>query len=319
MSKRKWIVVITTFVILLFCFILLLPIPIELKREIKIESSLVNVSSQVTDLQNWAHWHPLLINKDTTLFSYSNGSKTVNATLHIHRHDFTIVKTNPVDITIDEKDEEKEIFESLTIKPDAYGRFTYVQWIKVITPYIWLKERYNLTSEIENGLQNLKNFMEDPYQFYGFPIEIRPVVDTLVIIKQAVVTENDLHNTIQKLFSNLQQYTLANKINGNVKRIAGFIPAGNNKVEVTAGLVVNKKAPEKEDIHYLTMPKEGRMLVGHFDGDYKNIKLLYNALEKFITDKHLKTIAMPYEKYLTDPYSSEDSLHMKIEVYFPIL
>jgi effector-binding domain-containing protein len=66
------------------------------------------------------------------------------------------------------------------------------------------------------------------------------------------------------------------------------------------------------------MPRMGRMLVGKFEGDYKNIKLLYNSVERYIADKHLKKVAMPYEKYLTDPHTPQDSLRMKVEVYFPI-
>jgi effector-binding domain-containing protein len=83
-------------------------------------------------------------------------------------------------------------------------------------------------------------------------------------------------------------------------------------------MVVDKRMKESDGIKYLRMPRVGRMLVGKYEGDYKNIRQLYHSMEKYLGDKHLKKAALPYEKYFTDPHSATDSLHMKIELYYPI-
>jgi len=82
--------------------------------------------------------------------------------------------------------------------------------------------------------------------------------------------------------------------------------------------VLNKRVPEKNGIKYLKMPPIGRMLVGEYDGDYHNIQLLYRSIERYMSDKHLRKVALPYEKYLSDPQSPTDSLHMRMEIYYPI-
>ena len=318
MSKGTWIIVICAFFVLLLCCSLFLPIPVEIKKEITIESSIVNVSGQVTDLRNWKHWYPFFEEKDTSSLHYSYSTTTVNSFLHFDKHQYTIVNVNAAAITIKEETDGRAIYQSLTAEPDSFGRFTHVRWIKAITPFIWLKERFSLTREMRTGLNNLKIFMEDPNQLYGFPIEIRPTADTLVIIKEAVISKKDAHITLQGLYSDLHQYILSNNINSNGQRMAGFVTMENYKMKVTAGVPVNKKVPEKNGISYLRMPASGRMLVGKFEGAYQNINQLYNAMDRYIADKSLRKVALSYEKYLTDPQSSLDSLHMKIEVYFPI-
>jgi effector-binding domain-containing protein len=69
----------------------------------------------------------------------------------------------------------------------------------------------------------------------------------------------------------------------------------------------------------MAVPPKGRAVVGYYEGNYAGLKKLYAAMEKYIYDKHLHPVAAKYEKYLINPHSSADSLHMKIEIYYPIL
>jgi effector-binding domain-containing protein len=66
------------------------------------------------------------------------------------------------------------------------------------------------------------------------------------------------------------------------------------------------------------MPSKGKMLTGYYEGVYPGLRKLYEAMDRYVTDKRLKLIAVPYERYLTDPRSAADSLHMKIELCYPV-
>jgi effector-binding domain-containing protein len=66
------------------------------------------------------------------------------------------------------------------------------------------------------------------------------------------------------------------------------------------------------------MPSHGKLLVGFYEGSYTGLKKLYTAMNRYIVDKQLEIIAAPYERFLTNPVSSYDSLHMKIELCYPI-
>src|ERR1700730_9621842 len=110
MSKRTWIIAISVFFVLLFCCLLFLPIPVGKKKEITIESSIVNVAGQVADLRNWKHWYPLFKKEDTSSLLYSHSTTTVNSFLHFDDHQYTIVNVNPAAITIKEETDGKKIY-----------------------------------------------------------------------------------------------------------------------------------------------------------------------------------------------------------------
>ena len=71
-------------------------------------------------------------------------------------------------------------------------------------------------------------------------------------------------------------------------------------------------------INYLSMPASGRMLTAHYKGPYSKLNQVYTVMEKYIRDNTLQKVAICYEKYYTHPQSNEDSLHMEIEVLYPI-
>jgi effector-binding domain-containing protein len=72
----------------------------------------------------------------------------------------------------------------------------------------------------------------------------------------------------------------------------------------------------EKNLSVLEMPSGGKILTGYYEGDYEGFKKLYAAMDRYVGDKGLKLIAVPYERYLTDPRSIQDSLHMKIGIYF---
>ena len=61
------------------------------------------------------------------------------------------------------------------------------------------------------------------------------------------------------------------------------------------------------------------MLVGLYEGPYQGIGKLYQAMDRFAKSRHFSHVPSQYEKYMTNLISSEDSLHMKIEIHYAIL
>jgi effector-binding domain-containing protein len=273
-------------------------------------------------LRNWPHWNTTLKNQDTSLFQFSNISNNVNSFLRFNDHEYTIVQQNGAFVIVKENNEKaKPVYHSLYAISDSFGTSTNILWIKNVSPFEWIKEKLNPSGEIEVDLNNLKNFMEDPKQFYGFNIHREPVVDSLVITKTAVSLKNNVPKTISKLYKNIFDYAKENNIYvpENSPRMANFYVINKDSVKIMAGLPVNKKTPDKDGIIFLEMPSHGKMLIGDYEGDYAGLKKLYAAMNQYFADKHLQMVAAPYEKYFTNPQSAKDSLHMKIEIYYPIL
>ena len=195
---------------------------------------------------------------------------------------------------------------------------TNLSWTKSIPLSSWLREKLHGSNEMRNGLEKLKKNSEDPEFAYGFPIYIGPVADTLVITKKTIAPREQVVPALKNLFGELKAYAAENRILTAPYRMAAFNYHGNGEVEIMAGIPAENKAPEMNGINYLKMPRGGRMLVGKYEGPYTSLHNLYSAMEQFRIDRALQGIAVKYEKYLTDPVTHEDSLHMKIEIYYPI-
>jgi len=320
--KRKFVAIASIFVILIFCFLFFAPIEFGIKKQISIKASIIDVTKQVTDLRNWPHWNIALKKQDTSLFQFSKITNNTNSFLRFNNRQYTIVQQNGAFVIVKENNENaRPVYHSLYAFPDSLGTSTNILWVKNVSPFAWIKEKLNSSGEIEADLTSLKNFMEDPNQYYGFPLRIQFIPDSFIITKNAVTSKNNQTKTLAKLYSSILEFAAANniQINPNSPRIANYYNLNNDSVKITAGIPANKKAPEKNNISYMKIPPRGKALVGYYEGDYARIKKIHIAMNQYLADKHLQPIAAPYEKYLTNPQSAQDSLHMKIEIYYPIL
>jgi len=318
MKKRIWILIVCL-IVLVISFLLWAPVHFGIKKEIVIRIPIYNVSGKLTNLRNWKQWYPSLKNKDSSSFIYSSTTNQTNSSLQAGGHLYTIVNTNPAYILVkDEAENGNTDYHAFYAFPDSMGIATRVSWIKSVSPFNWLKELIHPDTNMKDGLNNLKKSLEDPAEFYGFPISVGPVTDTIVATKTAVAKEADKIATLRKLYMEINQYTKQNNITPGSIRIANFSFQSQGNLKISAGIPASRKGPEKNGITYLEMPRGGKMLIGQYEGPYSGLTKLYTAMEKYITDKQLHKVAIQYERYLTDPLSADDSLHMKIEIYYPI-
>jgi effector-binding domain-containing protein len=130
-----------------------------------------------------------------------------------------------------------------------------------------------------------------------------------------------LTHTLALLYDTLHRYARVNPIkqDENEHRMAYFSASGIDSMLIWAGIPVSKRKLARDGIVYLDMPKTGRMLHGIYEGPYPGIEKLYRAMDRFAKSRHFSLFPSQYEKYLTTPNSSEDSLHMKIEIHYAIL
>jgi effector-binding domain-containing protein len=320
--KRKFVIIASIILILIFCFLFFAPIEFGIKKQISIKASIIDVTKQITDLRNWPHWNSALKNRDTSLFQFSKITNSTNSFLRFTDRQYTIVQQNGAFVIVKENNENaRPVYHSLYAFSDSLGTSTNILWVKNVSPFEWIKEKINSSGEVVADLNSLKNFMEDPNQYYGFPIRVQFIPDSIIITKNAVTSKNDRTKTLAKLYNSIKEYAASNniQINPNNPRVANYYNLNNDSVKITAGIPVSKKAPEKNDITYMEIPQHGRALVGYYEGDYAGLKKLYTAINKYYVDKRLQSVAAPYEKYLTNPQSAQDSLHMKIEIYYPVL
>lgn len=320
MKKKTWLA--TGIILAIIAGLLFAPFRFSLKESITIAVPIENVYKQFNDLRNWERWFPSLINKDSsTSLSYSGHTTGAGAYQIYKGHRYTLLGNNPGFMQFKEDKGPFPVYNTMISIPVSPQNHTLIKWIRSGNLLFWLNSKINGDVEMKTGLSNLKSYMEDPVKRYGFPIEILPVTDTLVLTKNATTTRKGQFLTLSALYSDIYEYAIRQNIpiNRQGPRLANFSPTGLDSVRVFAGIPVHKRGKKEKDINYLNMPASGKMLVAHYKGPYTKLNQVYIVLEKYIRDNVLQKVAISYEKYYTYPLTNEDSLHMVIEVLYPIL
>ncbi len=319
--KRRIVVIVFIFLLVSVGVLFFAPITFAIKKQITISASITAVADQITDLRNWPNWNEEL--KKENIPSLQNAAQINKTRSHLHYANvsYDLIRQSAAAVLVKVDDNGAKKYHSIFILPDSNINFTTVFWIENLSPASWIKEKIHSSGKIEVNLNSLKNYMEDPRQYYGFNIILGKVEDSVVITEITTVAKNNKSKTLSALYQDIVSKANANniRIDETNSRIAHFYQIGKDSLRIMAAISVDKRQNPKNDLDFLEMPPQGKMLYGYYEGAYNGIQKLYYAMNKYMDDKHLKLIAVPYEKYLSNPRSAEDSLHMKIKLCYPVL
>jgi effector-binding domain-containing protein len=317
--RRKILFIIFSLLVIVTGFLFWMPVRFEIKKEISVNEPVEYAGSTFTDLRQWKNWNVEFRTLDSSRMRYSDRSSGVNASLRSGDNIYTITETNPAYVLVRADHGGTEEYHFIQAVSDSLDKTTRVVWIRSLPLIGWLREKFFTGKEMDQSLKNLKYIIEDSLRLYEFPISIETVKDTLVVTKVASCANKDKIVSLRHMYQNIFEYAKKKDVPLSNCRMANFSLSGRDSIRISAGIPTTKKGFSDQQISVLEMPSHGRMLVGHYEGPYSGLGRLYVAMERYLRDKRLLKVAMVYEKYLTDPKTAEDSLHMRIEIYFPIL
>jgi effector-binding domain-containing protein len=319
MKKKRLLITIFCLLLIALGIFLLSFVSFSVEKEIRISSPIYYVATQYTNLKNWKNWHPTLLNKDSALFSYSGEPTQVNSFLRTPEGDYTIVKADPASIMMREDRDGKKTYHTLSAFPDSFGMATKVRWTAYLSTFDWLRLKNNVSSQLQEGLNNMKMFSEDVKNRYGFRIEIHPMADSIIAFKEINVAKEHKLMALRKLYDEVSRYGQLHHIDMTGPRIATYYTVSLDTLHIVAGISVKNKGPEMEGIRFTEIPKQGRDVVAYYQGAYDGVRKMYAPMEQFVTDRNLRKVATPFEKYYGNPISSADSANMRIELCYPVL
>ncbi|HTR32002.1 MAG TPA: hypothetical protein VMH27_22175 [Puia sp.] len=300
MKKRSRIAIACLIAALLIGLLLSTQFGIKRENEVAISAPIIEVSPVLTDISNWPRW-----------FAGAGDYR------------FQLIDKNPAGLTV--KSERAKIQSVYTIAayPDSLPANTRVRWTTVTSGFDWIKQKLWYTDDNPaSRLAALKNYFEDPRQFYGFDIRLEPVKDSLVLTKDRMVKKTAEGAVLGQLFKEIGEFIAKAHLGINIDtcRMATFYDETQDSIHIAAGVPVSIRiSPSEDGIHLLEMPAKGKMLVGLYRGPYGGLSMLYGAMRKYALDKKLAVVGAVYEKYLTPAANARDSLDMTIELHFPVL
>lgn len=278
------------------------------KSNIVVKAPLYDVARQVNDLNNWKKWDTIFKASSSIkgAFSSDQTATTINATYTLHH-------LSPVALSLIKSNNGNSKTTLVTIAP-----------LTDTATVIITEEKTNIFGYLAQNkaskdgaaiMDNFKAWMEDAASKYGYPIQLVPVKDTLILTAKAPVTDTSVNNTTGNLYKLLynfiRQHQLPFEKNYFYKTVL-------NDKEIAVGIPVYKPVKDTGNIHCLQLPHAGRLIEGQYNGNAANIQTIYTAVNIFMMEKHLKQVAQPLEQYNVADTAMPKNSNVKVKVYYPI-
>lgn len=169
------------------------------------------------------------------------------------------------------------------------------------------------------NLDNLRDYMTDTKRFYGYEIQEMKVEDTAFLFSRLTVPVSEKRNGMVQLFSKLIAFAEKNNAGYNGTRIFYSMQSGKD-ITLFAGIGVTNavQTPPVSDVEYKRMPYGKNMLVTSYQGPFGESKKAFEAMELFKTDHRLSSMAIPYQKFLSDGYDFADDQVVQLKIFYPV-
>lgn len=305
--RRKWFLL--AILPLLLIIVFFLPIPVSQTSEVTIHASFQKTLEQVSVLSRWKFWWP-----DTAGVSVAGDTifRTGDTEYRLRsKQTLGLVLAQP----------NQTVYHILTVIPTGSDTTCTLQWKKLSYLRTALPDKISsLFGDHAYApvrlLQRVKESMEDPVKYYGFPIRVAPVEDSIVLVKNAYASKAALRHQLQESYASLQRYLDSVNYKGRAEKMFYVDSISADSVQVMAGISLAKWVDAKPPFRLMTMPP-AHIVVGEYTGDYKNMYVVHQAVSSFMKDHNIMPAAVPYEKMLSDPRTAQDSTHVRMKVYYP--
>lgn len=275
---------------------------------IVVKAPLYDVARQVNDFNNWKKWDTIFKTGSSVTGGFSSNQTTVttNGTYILHH-------LSPVAFSLTKNSKGSRATTFITIAPltDSATIITSEEKRTVLN-YIVQGSSHGTGAGI---IANFKAWMENADNKYGYPIQLVPVKDTLILTVKEAFDSPHINVVTGKLYnllhSFIQQHNLPFEKGYFYKTVL-------SDKEIAVGIPVYKQVKDTGNINCLQLPRNGRLVQGRYTGNIANIASIYTAITNFMLDKHLKQVAQPLEQYNVADTAAAAGNNVTVNIFYPI-
>lgn len=308
--------------LLILIIILLLSIvsfiPISQKTTITISATFENTILQIIHLENWKNWYPGInegYKNNPAGYSLKKDTSGKIHTIITSGKKFIIHTITPMSYQVIESDSGTNNVFAFTVFPGTIPHTMQLFLEKKNTLLFTLFDQ-NQAGEI--ALNGLKSYLEDSKSFYGFKIETGKIRDSIIASTVFKIKRKEQFAKIHYGVLNLEKYLKANNLTKTGHSSISYVPLRGDSLQITIGLPVDRIAASASGISCLSLPGNGKVLVGDYEGKFSDRQKIYSAMSKYMIDHTLSPPAEAFERYLNDSIPSSDSSFIKMELNYPV-
>lgn len=292
-KKMKWILIMLTIMVAL----VLLLLPSDVEVTVRVPLPLERVMAEFETTERVKKW-----------FNTADSGYTI-----------TIEKANPFEFIFVHEKLGKNTPLRFVVSPDtADSKIT-----KIVYRYsdgIFMSEAGRLKEQVALSVRQLADSLSSTSYVYGYNIKETTVTDSSFLFQQKVVKRTEEQVATRQLFDELLAYAGKRGAGYNGVRIFYSQPMPDNRVALFGSIGVNIYTPTRpdENIQYKMMPYGKKLLIMDYEGPYGKTKELYNVLEEFKRNNNLVSMAIPFQKFLSEGYGFADSQVVKTRISYPV-
>ena len=292
-KKMKWILIMLTIIVALVLFLL----PSDVEVTVRVPLPLERVMAEFETMERVKKW-----------FNTADSGYTI-----------TIEKANPFEFIFVHEKSGKNTPLRFVVSPDtADSKIT-----KIVYRYsdgIFMGDAGRLKEEVALSVRQLGDSLSTTSYVYGYNIKEITVTDSSFLFQQKVVKRTEEQVAIRQLFDELLAYAGKRGAGYNGVRIFYSQPMPDNRVALFGSIGVNIYTPTRpdENIQYKMMPYGKKLLIMDYEGPYGKTKELYSVLEEFKRNNNLVSMAIPFQKFLSEGYGFADSQVVKTRISYPV-
>jgi len=175
-----------------------------------------------------------------------------------------------------------------------------------------------LKENFDSILSQLKTYLEDPVNVYGYSITQTSTKDTmLVAVRDSSIGEPGVPQ-VYKLVNQLKEYAIQNGALQTGYPMLNITPLGNNKFQFMVAVPVNKELPAKNKFFARRMVP-GNFLMMEAKGGLKTIDDARAQLQQYAIDHQRTSMAIPFQVMVTDRQQEQDTTKWVTKIYYPVM
>ncbi len=293
-KKMKWVIMSLSAIVV---FVLLL-MPRDVEVIVRVQLPLERVMEEFESPENIRKWF-----KPTDSTGYP----------------LTIEKANPFEFIFVHEKSDTKYPQHIVVSPDT----TDSKITKIVYRYsigFFKGEFGKLDEHTARVLRQLGDSLASTRYVYGYNIAEATVTDSSFLFQQKLVKREDEQQATKELFDELVAYAQKRNADYNGVRIFYSQPMPQNQVALYGSIGVNNFTPTEveEKIQYKMMPYGKRLLVMDFEGPYGKTRDLFSILEAYKRNNGLVSMAIPFQKFLSEGYGFADTQVVKSRISYPV-
>lgn len=198
---------------------------------------------------------------------------------------------------------------SVTLLTLSYKNSWFGEWI----------QKGELEKTTISNFENFSDYLTDTERMYGYEIKPVKVTDTAFLFARRTVPLSEKRIATKKIFDDLIAYAEKRNAGYDGVRIFYSLKTG-DQITLFASIGVTNRIdiPEKEEFEYKMMPFEKNLLEATYQGPYGEVYKVYDAMKVYKEDHFLTSMAIPFEKFISDGYDFADDQIVQMKVYYPV-